>query len=46
MTDHLTTATIHSHNGAPCKVRYGDKTSVLNIPKGQSVRVDSELKVR
>jgi len=39
----LTEAVIHSSAGGACKVRCGDKVATLEIPAGESVRLNSEL---
>jgi alpha-L-fucosidase 2 len=40
----LTAATIRSLDGQPCKVRCGDKTTSLNLGKGQAARLDAALR--
>ncbi len=42
----LTTATLRSLNGAPCKVRYGDHTVDLEIAKGETRTLDGGLAPR
>jgi alpha-L-fucosidase 2 len=39
----LTSATIHSQKGQPCRVRYGDKAVELKIPEGHVQRFNSRL---
>ena len=41
----LTRAVIHSTLGAPCKVRYQNKTVAVNIKVGKSASLNSSLKV-
>jgi alpha-L-fucosidase 2 len=40
----LVSATIHSDGGNTCKIRYGDLTRELEIKKGASMQLDSDLK--
>jgi alpha-L-fucosidase 2 len=40
----LTTATIRSLDGQPCKVRCGDRTIVLSLGKGEATRLDAALR--
>ena len=40
----LTTATIRSLDGQPCKVRCGDKTIDLSLGKGEATRLDAALR--
>jgi alpha-L-fucosidase 2 len=40
----LTSATIHSLNGSPCRLRYGELTRELTIKKGAVMTVDTDLK--
>ncbi len=44
--EHLSSATIHSDLGLPCRVRYGTNTTELNASKGQSVALDANLQRR
>jgi len=39
----LTSATLHSLLGNPCRVRYGEKTVELNIKSGGTVHLDGNL---
>jgi alpha-L-fucosidase 2 len=39
----LTSATLHSLLGNPCKVRYGEKTVELNLKTGGTVHLDGSL---
>jgi alpha-L-fucosidase 2 len=39
----LTTATIHSHLGQPCSLRYGDKVLTKPIPKGETITLNAGL---
>ncbi|MCX7046048.1 MAG: glycoside hydrolase family 95 protein [Candidatus Sumerlaeota bacterium] len=39
----LTSTTIRSLNGNPCRVRYGAESRALTIPKGESKRLDGAL---
>jgi alpha-L-fucosidase 2 len=39
----LVEATLHSLNGSPCKVRYGEQVTELKISKGQTQRIDPQL---
>jgi len=39
----LISATIHSMNGSPCRVRYGSITKDLTIKKGRSITLDGNV---
>ena len=39
----LTSSTIHSLSGKPCRIRYGSKVKELTIPAGDTRRVDGDL---
>ncbi len=40
----LVSATIHSTGGTSCRLRYGERVVTLQIPSGQSVNINEELK--
>jgi alpha-L-fucosidase 2 len=42
----LTDAAIHSRLGAPCTVRYGDRTACPEVAPGDACRLDGELRMR
>jgi alpha-L-fucosidase 2 len=39
----LQSATIHSRNGAPCRVQYRDTNTTLDLKKGQNIILDGNL---